>query len=541
MLLEVKDFSVEYPGFHLHPISFQMEEGEILAVIGESGSGKTTLARGLTCLLPEEAEAEGQVLLKGQNLLSMPEKKRKPLRMREFAMAFQGSAPYLNPAMTLSAQLREILDLEIPRKEQDAYMARLMEEVGLSPQDLPRYPRELSGGMAQKFMLSCAVALRPALVVLDEPTSALDVHSAAEFTALIKRLNKEHGIGFLVITHDMELAADLSHRMMVLYEGHLLETGQTGAILDQPRHPYTRGLLQASIRLNPVKDIWGIPMGEPNQIHCCPFYGRCTQALEKCGQCAPELELQEDGRQVACHRGGIVKVLEGKGIGKSFGKQRVLEDCNIPVYSGEVVSLVGRSGVGKTTLANILGGFAPGEYEGSVEFEGRPVDFTALHKTRGGIQMVFQDSESAINPRMTVEEAVSEPLLLSGRTKEEIPVAVLRAIRDVGLPGEGFLQKKIRTLSGGQRQRVALARALTMEPRLLIADEPTAMLDPSSCATVLRLLKGMQNLRGFSMLIVTHDLDSALKISDSIYLLKEGSLQKQHPRDHVQTTLNKIL
>lgn len=540
MLLEVKEFSVEYPGFHLHPISFQMEEGEILAIIGESGSGKTTLARGLTCLLPEEAVAEGQVLLSGQELLSMTEKKRKPLRMREFAMAFQGSAPYLNPSMTLRAQLGEVLDLEMPRKEQEGYMHRLMEEVGLSPNDLSRYPRELSGGMAQKFMLACAVALRPKLVVLDEPTSALDVHSAAELTALIRRLNEGHGIGFLVITHDMGLAAQLSHRMMVLYEGHLLETGPTAALLDQPRHPYTRGLLQASISLNPVKDIWGIPMGEPNKIHCCPFYGRCTQAVEKCGRCAPELELQGD-RRVACHRGGIVKVLEGKAIGKVFGKQRVLENCNLPVYSGEVVALVGRSGVGKTTLANILGGFAIGDFEGAVEFEGRPAEFKTLHKCRGGIQMVFQNSESAINPRMTVEEAVSEPLRLSGKGKEDIPEKVLRALRDVGLPGDAFLQKKIRTLSGGQRQRVALARALTMEPKLLIADEPTAMLDPSGCATVLRLLKGMQNARGFSMLIVTHDLDSALKISDSIYLLKEGSLERLRPRDHVQTTLNELL
>lgn len=540
MLLEVKDFSVEYPGFHLHPVSFQMEEGEILAIIGESGSGKTSLAKGLTCLLPEEAVAEGRVCLEGQDLLSMTEKKRKPLRMREFAMAFQGSAPYLNPSMTLWAQLREILDLEIPRKEQDAYMMRLMEEVGLSSEDLPRYPRELSGGMAQKFMLACAVALRPKLVVLDEPTSSLDVHSASELTALIRRLNQEHGIGFLIITHDMELAAQLSHRMMVLYEGHLLETGPTAALLDQPGHPYTRGLLQASIRLNPVKDIWGIPMGEPNKIHCCPFYGRCTQSVEKCGQCAPELENRGD-RRVACHRGGIVKVLEGKTIGKSFGKQRVLENCSIPVYSGEVVALVGRSGAGKTTLANILGGFSAGDFEGTVEFEGQPVDFTTLHKSCGGIQMVFQNSETAINPRMTVEEAVSEPLCLSGSPKENIPERVLRALRDVGLPGDGFLQKKIRTLSGGQKQRVALARALTMEPKLLIADEPTAMLDPSGCATVLRLLKGMQNLRGFSMLIVTHDLDSALKISDSIYLLKEGTLQRLRPRDHVQTTLNEIL
>ncbi len=517
-----------------------MEEGEILGVIGESGSGKTTLAKGLTCLLPQDAETFGQVVFKGQDLLSMPEKKRKTLRMREFSMAFQNSAPYLNPSLTLYKQLQEVLDLALPRKEQENYMVSLMEEVGLTREDLSRYPRELSGGMAQRFLLGCAVALRPALVVLDEPTSALDVHSATEITDLIRRLNRDHGIAFLVITHDMDLASRISHRLMVLYEGHLMEAGDTPSVLDRPRHPYTRGLIHASIRLNPVKDIWGIPTGAPNRVHCCPFYGRCTQAIDRCGRCAPELTEYPDGRKIACHRGGIVKILEGKGICKSFGNQKVLENCHIPVYSGEVVSLVGRSGVGKTTLANILGGFPVGSYEGRVEFEGQPADFALLHKAVGGIQMVFQDNDNALNPRMTVEEAVSEPLKLSGNG-DKLPRAVARALGDVGLPTGEFLQKKIRTLSGGQKQRVALARALTMEPKLLIADEPTAMLDPSGCANVLRLLKGMQNSRGFSMLIITHDLDSALKISDSIYLLKDRGLNRLRPGDHVQTTLKDIL
>lgn len=540
MLLEVKNFSAEYPGFHLHPLSFSMEEGEILAVIGESGSGKTTLAKGLTCLLSEEAETFGEVIFKGRELLSMSEKERKPLRMQEFSMTFQNSAPYLNPSLTLYTQLREILDLKIPRKEQEPYMISLMEEVGLCKEDLSRYPRELSGGMAQRFLLGCAVALRPPLVVLDEPTNALDVHAAAEITALIGRLNKEHGTAFLVITHDMDLAAKISHRLMVLYEGHLMEEGETSAVLDRPRHPYTGGLIQASIRLNPVKDIWGIPVGTPNRVHCCPFYGRCTQSVEQCGQCAPVLETQSDGRKIACHRGGIVKILEGKGIGKSYGSQTVLKNCHIPVYSGEVVSLVGRSGAGKTTLANILGGFSLGSHQGTVEFEGLPADFTALHKAKGGIQMVFQDNDSAINPRLTVEEAVAEPLLLSGNG-EYAAEGVRKALEDVGLPTGAFLKQKIRTLSGGQKQRVAIARALTMEPKLLIADEPTAMLDPSGCANILRLLKGMQNSRGFSMLIITHDLDSALKISDSIYLLKDGALERIRPGDYVQTNLGDLL
>lgn len=539
MLLNVENLSVCYPGFHFHPVSFSMEEGEILAVIGESGSGKTTLAKAVTCLLGSDGELSGTVNIDGHELVSMPEKQRKKLRSTLFSMAFQNAAQYLNPTMTLFGHLQEILDREVPRKEQPGRMASLMERVGLAKTDLSRYPKELSGGMAQKFLLACAVALSPRLVVLDEPTSSLDQQSVDEFVELIKKLNREEHIAFLLITHDMHLAQRLSRRMLVLYEGHLMEMGGTAQILDEPRHPYTRGLLRSSISLNLARDIWGIPPARRTASSSCPFYGRCTQSVEQCGKCPPELTTHSDGRAIACHRGGIVKTLEGLAIGKSFGKRRILDGCNVCVHSGETVALVGASGVGKTTLARILSGFDDGKFEGNVLFEGEKADFSVLHKTKGGIQMVFQDSEDALNPRMTVFDAAAEPLRLSGG--DDVAASVEKALLEVGLPTGDFLKKTVRTLSGGQKQRLCLARALTMEPKLLIADEPTAMLDPSTCANVLRLLKSLQNSRGFSMLIVTHDLDSAVKISDSILLLQDGGLTRVRPSDHVKSNLNELL
>lgn len=227
-----------------------------------------------------------------------------------------------------------------------ARMEELMALVGLETADLERYPRELSGGMVQKFLLANALALNPALVLLDEPTGALDIASSRGITALIQELNRRLGTAFLVITHDMKLAADLGGRTVVLYDGHVEEAGDTRALLDHPRHPYTRGLLQSAVGLNPVRDMWGIrptTVSYTRQPHGCPFYGRCTQSLPACAGHAPELTAQPDGRLLACNRGGVLTLLECRGLCKAFGRQRVLDGIDLTLYSGEIVSLVGRS------------------------------------------------------------------------------------------------------------------------------------------------------------------------------------------------------
>lgn len=540
-LLEVKNLSLSYPEFSLHPLSFSLDYGEILAVVGESGSGKTTLLKGLSCLWEEGVKVSGQVLLEGRELLEMKEEQRRQLRMRSFAVAFQNSTAWLNPSMTLREQLKEVLHRGYPARELPGRMRELMETVGLSPEDLGRYPRELSGGMAQRFLLATAIALEPRLVLLDEPTSSLDVAARDSFAALVKRLNREKSIAFVIITHDMKLAAMLSSRMMVLYNGHVEEMGSTADVLDYPRHPYTRGLINASTGLNIVRDVWGIrpevKVDKPH--HSCPFYGRCTQSLPLCGREAPELKDWGDGRLIACLRGGIITLLEGREISKAYGRQQVLENVSIKVRSGEVVALVGRSGSGKTTLAGILGGYLRDFQEGSLLFQGEAADMEQLHRREGGVQMVFQDSETALNPHMTVLQAVSEPRLLAKLGREE--ETAVSALIDVGLPGEeSFLNKRIKTLSGGQKQRVSIARALTMEPAVLLADEPTSMLDPSSKANLLRLLKSLQNSHGFSMLLVTHDLESALKVADRCFLLKDSRLEELRISDYVSSSIDSV-
>ena len=471
----------------------------------------------------------------------MKEAQRRKLRMKTLSVAFQNSVQWLNPKLTLAQHLHEVLAQAYSPDQCIKKAHALMELVGLSPDDLSLRPHQLSGGMVQKFLLANAVALDPELVLLDEPTASMDPESCVTVRSAIETLRDTLGTAFLVVTHDMGLAQALGGRTMVLYQGHVEETGPTGDILDNPRHPYTRGLLQSAVTLNPLRDLWGI---RPNTAqeqpghHCCPFYGQCTQSIPLCGERAPNLEIQPDGRALACHRGGIVPLLSCHDLSHAYGATPVLNHVDLTLYAGEIVSLVGRSGAGKTTLAHLLSGLLPCPAHSSIRFQGQEQDLLPLHRRLGGIQMVLQDSQAALNPHLTVEEAVSEPMRLA---KVYDPQQISQALEDVGLyTCDSFYRRKVGALSGGQKQRLALARALTMEPAVLLADEPISMLDPSAKANLLRMLKGLQYRRGFSMLMITHDLYSACKISDHIYLLDSGTLHPVSPEQVLHTDFTSI-
>lgn len=538
-VLSVRGLHIQYPDFQLHPTSVELKRGEIVGIVGESGSGKTSFAKGISALLDSDAQVGGNVIYEGVDILSLKEKQRKSMRMRVFSVAFQNAQECLNPSLTLGSQLAEILVKEYAPKEIPKQMTRLMHMVDLEEGDLDRYPRELSGGMVQRFLLASALALSPKVVILDEPTSALDVASRDAFMALIKEINKTYETAFILITHDFKLIEALTTRVYVLYKGHVVEKGLKETLLYQPKHPYTKGLMNASMTMNMVRDIWGIrPEQGGTEENSCAFYNRCTQALPSCKQSLPCLKAHSEAHEVACHRGGIVELMTCENISKGYGRQSVLKHVNFHIYSGEVVAIIGKSGVGKSTLSSILGGFLEAD-EGAVYYEKALADFKTLHRQPHGIQMVFQDSESALNPFMTVLDAISEPMKLSHHFAFDKAVD---ALTSVGLrTDDGFLNKKVKKLSGGEKQRLALARALTMSPRLLIADEPTSMLDPSSKANILRLLKQIQYDKGFSMLIVTHDLEGAAKISDRICVLKHEKLEPATYEKITGSTLAAVL
>ena len=528
--VRLEGLTARYPGFCLGPVSLELAAGECLAVVGESGSGKSTLARAAVRLLDKDAAPGGRVWLDGQDLTALPPKELADWRMARFSIGFQNAHGWLNPSLTLGQHLEELLARRYPRAERAGRAALLAGEVGLEVRDLGLLPRQASGGMVQKTLLALALALDPDFVVLDEPTGALDEVSRRRVLELIRR-RAAAGTAFLLVTHDVTVARALCARSCVLYGGRVMELAPTAELLADPRHPYSRGLIRSFPELYPQRDLWGIRPGPGPREGECPFRGRCTQCVPACAAGVPELAEIGPGRQVACVRGGIAAALTAQDIAKQFDGKPVLTGANLRLDCGETVALVGPSGIGKSTLAAILAGFLPPD-SGRVLVNGEAADFARLHRAPGGVQLLWQDSFAALNPRFTVERAVAEPGVLAKlwTSPDQQHERVVQLLRQVGLdPTPQLLARPTGALSGGQAQRVAMARALVLRPAVLVADEPTAQLDASGRANLLRLLKGMQNAEGCALLVVTHDPHAARKIADRVLLLKHGRLQPVDP------------
>ena len=516
----------------VNKVSFNLDRGSSLGIIGESGSGKTSIALAMMGLLKKAATVDGQVYYEDQELNGLAEKERNLYRWGKIAIVFQNSLDVLNPVLTVHEQILECLlrHTVLTGPAADEKVVQLLELVGLKAGWNMHYPHQLSGGMRQRVLLAMALSCDPEVLIVDEPTTALDAMGKDEIVRLLVKLHREKRFALLVISHEMQIISRLASRVMVMYGGHIVEEGLTKDVLKNPLHTYTRGLIQASPAINPYRDLWGIPgEAEPNSLEGCPFYDRCNQKLLECQTKLPLLEYISLERRVACNRGGITTLLTGRELHKSFvfkGKTiKACDNCDLTIRSGEVVVLIGESGSGKTTLAGILAGVLAAD-QGEVIFEGQKIKGNKATSRKNGIQIVFQDPFTATNEHLSIAQVVKEPLdILKLGTKEEKLDKVRQALKDVQLPSDDeFIARKCHCLSGGQRQRVALARSLVMEPKLLIADEISSMLDPSTQANVLRLLKGLQNAKGFAMLYITHDLALARKIADRVYVMYNGRI-----------------
>ncbi|NLZ52401.1 MAG: ABC transporter ATP-binding protein [Thermoanaerobacteraceae bacterium] len=541
-MLKVENLSVTYFQDNLKTravkeISFVLESGQTLGIIGESGSGKTTLGLAIMGILNSNAKVDGKIKYSGVNLRELSPRQLNKYRWKHIAMVFQNGLETLNPLLTVKEQIKECITRHLKLKETEANrkVNDLLERVGLEPFVADCFPQQLSGGMRQKVLIAMALACDPKVLIVDEPTSSLDAISKAQIVKLLAKLQSEKRFAMIVISHDFAVISSLTGKICVMYQGCILEEGLTRDILKNPLHTYTRGLINSSPSINPYQDLWGIPpANRPETSDGCPFYPRCSQRLDVCKDKKPKLKYVSLERRVACNQGGIVTLLEASGIDKTFTyKGRSIfacKNCHICVRAGEIVALIGQSGSGKTTLASILSGYVKAD-KANIKFQGKEVSPHELTCRPKGIQMIFQDPFSSINDGFTVEQAVMEPLdILKLYSPQERKERAKKALSAVELSiGNDFLQRRCFTLSGGQRQRISIARSLILEPKLLIADEISSMLDPSTQANILRLLKGLQNSFGFSMIYITHDLDLARKIADKLYIMHQGEIVEEGP------------
>lgn len=534
-LLNIQQLNVTYKSSRpavptLKNVSLAIEAGESIGIIGESGCGKTSLALSIMRLI-RGARVSGSITFKEQELVGMGEKELRRIRWRNIAMVFQNALEVLNPVITLGEQISEPMraHFKLSRKETDARVAELLALTGLDPSFHYNYPHQLSGGMRQRALIAMALSCEPDVLIVDEPFSAFDAESRHAMLHLVEDLRERMGFAMILISHNLVAIQQLTNRMLTLYAGHIVEQGRTAEMLRNPLHPYTRGLVNSAPEFFQYKDLWGIAGDPPAQgaIKGCSFAPRCVQKDEQCDTSLPTLRYVGIERMVACHKGGIQKILNACGIKKHYqlGRSRImaLDDVDITIRWGEVVALVGASGSGKSTLAHILANVLKPD-AGEVQFDGQKVTGKNVTACMCGMQIVFQDPSEAVSHRMKVLEAVREPLdIMAWKDRPTRDLKAIGTMAAMHLPvTPDFLNRTCHTLSGGQRQRLAIARAMATDPVLLVADEITAMLDPSTQAILLRELKSLQHERGVSMLFITHDIHLARKIADRVYVLEKG-------------------
>ncbi len=479
-------------------VSLTVDSGEVVAIVGESGSGKSVTAKSIIGLLPETAVTRGVILLNGRDVVGLSGEKLRATRGLDAAMVFQEPSTSLNPVYTVGWQLAEGLRAhgKYSRRQARAKAIEYLGKVGIPEPEkrIDHYPHQFSGGQKQRVVIAMALALDPELIIADEPTTALDVTVQAEILDLLRRCRDEFGTAIILITHNMGVVADLADRVVVMYEGKVVEQATATKLFGSPQHPYTQKLLAAVPRIDTTRE--RTPVAEAPPV---------VQATD--------LVIEYPGR---FGRGGF----------------RAVDRVSFTIAPGEVLGLVGESGSGKTTIGRAIGGLTKIS-GGSLQVLGHEmltVRERGFKPVREQIGFVFQDPASSFNPLLTFAQCVAEPLIVHGRAGDATAARprVDELLEAVQLP-RAFGDRYPHELSGGQRQRASLARALALEPTLLIADEPTSALDVSVQARVLELFAELQNQFGFAALFISHDLAVVDTVSDRIAVLYRGELVEEGP------------
>jgi peptide/nickel transport system ATP-binding protein len=603
-VLTVRGLRVEFAtlqGLVVAPngVDFDIAPGEILGIVGESGSGKSTTARSIIQLVPKPGViVDGEIWFQGRNLVGLAEEQMNRIRGRDIGYVFQDSRAALNPLLTVGDQIRESLRVgSTPGSD----VVALLDEVGIPDAGRRQhdYPHQFSGGMCQRVMIAMAVANRPALLIADEPTSALDVTTQAQILELLRALTRTRAMAMILISHDMAVVSGLCDRVIVMYGGLVMEHARIDQLVHRPQHPYTRALLACSPGLQAGKEggLQSIEGNSPNLLappSGCIFHPRCAYRLGKCREKAPPYAEIDATRRSACwlaadgiplenaHRTVVAvalhppmpdsalglstgappanRLLELVGVEKRFRigggarlawwadrlQVRAVDGVSLAIDAGETLALVGESGSGKSTVGRLIARvYRPDA--GQVLFDGADIGVLSerrMRELRQRIQMILQDPYSSLNPRMTVEDIVSEPLRVHPSTRGahepgngsmkrgRLRMQVIDALHAVGLDKESITRYP-HQFSGGQRQRISIARALVLRPSLVIADEPVSSLDVSAQAQIVGLLKRLQKELRLTYLFIAHDLALVRHVADRVAVMYLGKIVECGPVDMV--------
>jgi peptide/nickel transport system ATP-binding protein len=485
-------------------VSLDVRPGEVLAIVGESGSGKTVTAKTILGLLPETAASEGAVLINGNNVISVSASKLRQIRGRDVAMVFQEPSTALNPVFTVGWQIAEGIRAHttdgrrVTAKEAKTRAIEALRKVGIPDPEhrVNYYPHQFSGGQKQRVVIAAALALNPGLIVADEPTTALDVTVQAEILELLRDLRDKYGTSIVLITHNMGVVADLADRVVVMYQGDVVEEAPARVLFAEPKQDYTRKLLAAVPHLGRNSASEGLT----ERAH------RNAPVLVE----ATDLTIEYPGR-----------------LGTPAFK--AVDGVSFTVSEGEVFGLVGESGSGKTTIGRAIAGLnrTTGGSLKVLGYEMLNFKERTFKPHRKDIGFVFQDPAASFNPQLTIGDCVAEPMIIhTNPSPAQARKRVGELLESVQLPAS-YADRYPHELSGGQRQRASLARALILNPRLLIADEPTSALDVSVQAKVLELFKDIQAEFGFAALFISHDLAVVDILSQWVGVLYKGKLVEQ--------------
>lgn len=570
----------------LSGVDLHVNPGETLGIVGESGSGKTMTALSLMGLLPQGGKvSSGSIILDGQDLTQLPLKEKRKLRGTKVGMIFQDPLTSLNPTMKIGLQVCEPLRVHegLSKKEALERAVEILKRVGMPRPEvvINNYPHQLSGGMRQRVMIAMALVCKPRILIADEPTTALDVTTQMQILDLIDELRDEYKMGVILITHDLGVVAGHTDRVAVMYAGRIVETAPTKTLFTEPKHRYTSSLMAAlpERALAAGTKLFSIPGAPPSLTNLpvgCRFAARCLWATDECRAGYPSLRgdethtfscyhpVQEGDESPAVLQGKLdsnktegaaedvpqishetlldVKEAsrEYESAGSGFFKREkgvvsAVDRVSITVKKGETYGLVGESGCGKSTVGRLIAGLEPPS-GGAIELDGRDLatlkgrDAVRIHRD---VQMMFQDSYAAMDPRMRIDQILAEPMSIqkTGNARQ-IAERIMEILEQVGLTEE-ILDRYPHEFSGGQLQRIGFARSLTLAPDLIVADEPVSALDVSVQAQVLNLMKDLQQELGLSYLFISHDLAVVQYMADRIGVMYLGRIVEEGPAHEV--------